>query len=178
MKKAPSWLVRSFCVVLIAIGLLLAGGGMKLIAIGGSPYYFIAGTTVMISGVMLWRSKSGAAFAYALLLAGTLFWALAEAGLDAWRLTPRLVGPAVLGLMFLLPPLRRVVGRTPAITVGIAAIACLGTVGLAVLLPGPNSVPDRDVRLQPITQTDNAGEWPEFGRVPRQHLWHKIEVVI
>jgi quinoprotein glucose dehydrogenase len=85
---------------------LLVGGGM-LIAVGGSPYYLIAGLAVAASSITLIRHHSTAPVIYGLLVLSTLIWSLWEAGLDGWALAPRLLGPALLGLLFLLPPVRR-----------------------------------------------------------------------
>lgn len=96
-----------YAIVLALVGVLLAVGGGYLVALGGSPYYLLTGLAVAASGVLVWRGDRRGAWLYGAMLVATLAWALWEAGLDGWALTPRLVGPAVLGLGFLLPPIWR-----------------------------------------------------------------------
>jgi len=70
--------------LLLAIGLILVGGGGWLLALGGSAYYLLAGLAVGLSGYMLIRGDGRGLWVYAAMLAGTLFWALWECGLDGW----------------------------------------------------------------------------------------------
>ena len=164
MNLALSRTVRGAAVFLLVVGLLLAAGGAKLVWLGGSPYYLLAGVTVILSAVWLWRGSPKAALAYAALLVLTWLWALHEVGLDGWQLMPRLVGPALVGLLFVLPPIGRCVGRVPALAAGGAVVLCLGTMVVAASLPGPDDVADREVAMQTVGDPGNPGEWPEFGK--------------
>ena len=146
------------------IGLAIAFGGVWLVALGGSPYYVIGGLAVLASGLLLWRGDARGGWLYAIFLIGTLVWALAEVGLDGWQLMPRLVGPALFGLIFLLPPIRRALAGRSALASPAAAILCLATVGLAAFLPGPDAVPDRELPSQRVAEAGIAGEWPAYGR--------------
>lgn len=104
-------LARSiFASILGLIGIVLGIGGVLLLAAGGSPYYLLAGLATAASGFFVWRGNANGARIYAAMLIGTVAWALWEAGLDGWALAPRLIGPFVLGLGFLLPGVRGVGG--------------------------------------------------------------------
>ncbi|RYE60907.1 MAG: membrane-bound PQQ-dependent dehydrogenase, glucose/quinate/shikimate family, partial [Hyphomicrobiales bacterium] len=96
MARFAIWL---YVIILSAVGLTLAIGGALLLVEGGSVYYLAAGIAVLASAVLLARRKGRALLVYGALLVGTLGWSLWEAGLDGWALAPRLIGPAVLGLL-------------------------------------------------------------------------------
>ena len=85
-------------------GLVLAGGGAMLIAAGGSWYYLPAGMALLAVAAGLVLRKRFALPLYGALLVSMLGWSLWEAGLDGWALAPRLVGPAVLGLIIMVVP--------------------------------------------------------------------------
>ena len=91
-----------FVLIVLAALMALAGaalgwGGVVLIANGGSWYYLLAGIALAATGWGLFRKKRYAFPLFGALLAGTLVWALWEAGLDGWALVPRLVAPRCAG---------------------------------------------------------------------------------
>ena len=98
---------RVFAIVLILIGLTLAVGGVRLVSLGGSFYYVIAGIAVLASGVLLWRRDRRGSLLYGLLLVATALWSLYEVGTDLWALAPRLLALVVIGAWFLTPWVRR-----------------------------------------------------------------------
>src|SRR5579862_5439895 len=100
----PTLARRIFAILLLVIGLILTVGGIELLSVGGSPYYFLAGFAVAISGALVWRGDRNGAWLYGAMVIGRLAWSLCEAGLDGWALMPRLVGPFVVGFGFMLPP--------------------------------------------------------------------------
>jgi membrane-bound PQQ-dependent dehydrogenase (glucose/quinate/shikimate family) len=139
-------MVWALIVILAVVGLPLVAGGAILITLGGSPYYVAAGLAALASAVALVRRSRAAVVIYASLLMATLLWSLWEVGLDGWALAPRLLGPGIVGLLFLTPPIRRRSGAAGSwwITgpvLAIAAAICL-TAGLAVYpdyLPQPKT---------------------------------------
>src|SRR3546814_3474212 len=90
-------------VILLALALALVGGGAWLIALGGSWYYLVAGLAFAATGLLLLRGRPQARLVYALLLLGTLAWALWEVGPDWWPLGTRGGLPVLLGLWLLTP---------------------------------------------------------------------------
>ena len=52
-KPSGGLLPRILGVVLVLVGLVLAIGGIRLAALGGSWYYLIAGLLTVISGIFL-----------------------------------------------------------------------------------------------------------------------------
>jgi quinoprotein glucose dehydrogenase len=137
-------MVFALLVILAVVGLALLVGGAILISVGGSPYYLAAGVAVLASAAALVRRSGIAVAIYAGLLIATLLWSLWEVGLDGWALAPRLLGPAVVGLLFLTPPIRRRFGSAWWITgpvLAIAVVICLSA-GLAAhsdFLPQPKT---------------------------------------
>src|SRR3954451_10074819 len=101
-------------VVYALLGLALAGGGAWLVALGGSPFYVIAGLGILVTGALLVAGRREALWVYAAVLIGTLAWALAEIGLDWWPLAARGDVISPLGLWLLVPWIPRNLGRDTA----------------------------------------------------------------
>jgi membrane-bound PQQ-dependent dehydrogenase (glucose/quinate/shikimate family) len=145
MGRIGVWL---FAAVLAVVGVTLLIGGAILAAAGGSLYYVITGVLVLGSAFGLFRRLRYAAWLFGAMLAFTIVWSSWEAGFDSWALMPRLVGPAVVGLFFLLPGLKRAAGGASRWWVGAPAAAALLLVAGAVVraetaesgLPGAGKV--------------------------------------
>jgi quinoprotein glucose dehydrogenase len=84
-----------------AVGALLAGGGLWLVVLGGSPYYLVTGIGYLFAGTLLWRRRSVGAWLMAALLGITICWALLEVSFDYWALFPLVVLSAGLALLAL-----------------------------------------------------------------------------
>src|ERR1700712_4620739 len=82
-------LIAVTSVVVALVGLYLAIGGAWLAALGGSLYYVVTGIALLATAILLFRTRREALFVYALVLIGTLIWAVSEVGLDFWALAPR-----------------------------------------------------------------------------------------
>ncbi len=95
------WAARVLGAVIMVIGLVMTVGGVWLVSLGGSPYYFVAGVALMASGVLICMQRSAGAWLYIAIYVGTWTWALWEVGLEGWPLVPRVVAPTVL-LLFVL----------------------------------------------------------------------------
>ena len=143
-------------------GLGLLGGGIELAVLGGSLYYAFAGAALIATAIGLVRKWPWAFRIFGLLLAVTLIWAVWESGMDGWALVPRLVAPAVLGLILLIPAVRRCSAPTSAWWVAAPVIAIALTLGSAGLF-----APDPSKGLPaatPISMPDPSnGEWRDWG---------------
>ncbi|MEO6030291.1 MAG: membrane-bound PQQ-dependent dehydrogenase, glucose/quinate/shikimate family [Burkholderiaceae bacterium] len=95
------------------LGLVLAGGGVWLAALGGTWAYIGLGFGLAATGVLLARRHRAALGVYAALLVATLLWALWEVGLDRWALIPRGALFAVFGLWLLAPWINRSLHAAP-----------------------------------------------------------------
>ena len=98
-----SWLLLMIGGLLIAAALALVGGGGWLIALGGSWYYVAAGLGLLLTGLLLLARRPSALVVYALVVLGTLAWALWEVGFDWWPLAARGGVVFVIGILLLLP---------------------------------------------------------------------------
>lgn len=126
-RSLLAWVLAT---ILALAGLALLAGGAKLLLIGGSPYYLIAGVALIAAGWLTFRQQRSAAVLYALFLLSTWIWALWETGGNGWALVPRVGLFTALGLAFLIPAVVRHIGF-PAQAKG-AGKTLLATIGLAV----------------------------------------------
>ena len=101
------WIRRVFSLLLALVGITLTAGGLALVAYGGSFYYLCAGLVAVSSAILLWQRDRRGIWLYGALLVGTLAWAIWEVGFDPWGLVARLTTPCVLGIPFMLRPIRR-----------------------------------------------------------------------
>ncbi len=156
-----SILVWLYCAVLALIGIGLLIGGARLLSLGGSPYYALAGLLVAASGVQTWRRHPSGPWLYGLMLALTVAWSIWEAGFDGWALAARLIAPFVLGLGFLLPGVRPAVAAPnrrfagwPGLAAAFVIAVVVGSIGLAI---GPHDPKN------PIYQTGQQAAAPQPG---------------
>ncbi|UEM03209.1 glucose/quinate/shikimate family membrane-bound PQQ-dependent dehydrogenase [Skermanella rosea] len=164
----------TMAILLFLMGLALAGGGVWLIALGGSWYYAIAGVALLITGYLLFRRNPAALWVYALLLLGTLAWSLWEVGFDWWPLAARGAVFVVVGLLLLLPWVTRPLdGRSGAASLPLAAALALAVVVAGASMfadphriegtaPGPRAeAPANGPTGKPDVP---PGEWHAYGR--------------
>ncbi|XAH25005.1 membrane-bound PQQ-dependent dehydrogenase, glucose/quinate/shikimate family [Xylophilus sp. GW821-FHT01B05] len=157
-------------IVFVLLGLALAAGGAWLAALGGSWYYLLAGLGALASGVLLLKERARALGSYALVLAATAVWAVAEVGFDWWQLVPRLALWLVLGLFLLLPPLRRQLwGRTPAWALPAAVLLSVGVLAASLFTDRHDrlgQIPDASMAAQGYAGVPGTREqdWTAYGR--------------
>lgn len=161
-----------FGLIIALIGLLLAVGGVKLLWLGGSSYYLLAGLGLLASGILLMGQRALGAWVYIGVFAVTIVWALWEVGLDGWALVPRVVAPFVLLVPVLLTFLstrskEQRPGRIVGYGLGAGAVLAAGLLAIVGLSSGystkgtvgqANSLAVTDPALQ-ATGTD----WPAWG---------------
>ncbi|HET7086249.1 MAG TPA: membrane-bound PQQ-dependent dehydrogenase, glucose/quinate/shikimate family [Rhizomicrobium sp.] len=141
--------------LLLATGLGMALPGLWLLTLGGSLYYLIAGSLIILCAVLLLRGSDFAIPLYWLVVLGTLAWSLWEVGLDGWSLMPRLAYLLTGGLFLAL-----FVGRRPA---GRIALLLLGLAGAATaVLTALNHNASAQIATAPATASD-SGEWSHYG---------------
>src|SRR4030088_3238008 len=71
------------------IGLVVLAWGARVVLIGGSPYFLLAGLAFLVGAILTFRASRWAYWAFAFLVLMTLVWAVSEVGLDWWQLFPR-----------------------------------------------------------------------------------------
>ena len=154
---------RILALLLMLIGLVVTIGGAYLATLGGSLYYLLGGIAVFVAGVLTWRGNERGPLLYAAFLVATLLWALWEAGLDGWALAPRLVAPAVLGMLFAVPWLRKAMRPRQALAPVVGGALLLLAILVVALLPADYGATIERPAV-PVTVAGAAGEWPNWGR--------------
>jgi membrane-bound PQQ-dependent dehydrogenase (glucose/quinate/shikimate family) len=155
----------AFSALVALVGADLALRGSQLISLGGSWYYMLAGIGLLvIAGLTVSRSP-WAPRVYALLLATTLAWAFAEAGLDLLGLLPRLAAFLAAGLWFAMP-WTRTWFRNGADTKPFRWTEIVSALGVALLAASTF----QGYRVEHMTLTPVAGEasadWRAYGNGP------------
>lgn len=148
--------------VMVVAGVALVWGGVQLVAIGGSPYYVMSGAALVATAVGLARRRHWALPLYGLLLAATLLWGLWESGLDGWALVPRLVAPAVLGVILLIPAVRRRSKTASAWWIAAPVLCIVAVLGASAFESEPSG---KGLQAAAVLSTlDSArGEWRVWG---------------
>ncbi len=163
--------------VLALIGLVLLAGGLWLAVSGGTLYYIIAGIGFLVSGALAWRFDPAALWAYALVVAGSMIWAVSEVGLDWWALAPRgdviVVMGVILGLPFvfgaMLLPRWPVLGRRGGVIALWGSIAVSVVVAVVAMFVPSNDLAGtapaaRQSAELPASVAVPDGEWHSYGR--------------
>ncbi len=166
-RPVATWLTVLFAAI---SGLYLVGGGIWLIIVGGSPYYVIAGIVMLVIAGLVYRRNGLALGLYALLLIGTVIWAIAEVGFDFWALAPRTDILVIFGIWLLLPFVYRLFVAPPAQPGAIALAVCLVLTGIALAYASFNDPQEKDGALAqsaPGTSGQSAAhpdDWRAYGR--------------
>ena len=165
--------------IFFLIGAALGVGGVWLAILGGSWYYILAAIAFLITSVLLFRKRSSAMLVYAVLVVGTLGWAIWEIGFDWWQLAPRGGVIMLLGLWLLTPWVRRGLNEEedrapsawgPAIPLAVAVIAALGVAGYSMTQDPQQIVGElsKEVIAPEPDLGGNVpeGDWHQYGRTP------------
>lgn len=158
-------------IVLLATGLFFTVGGGKLISVGGSWYFLLAGLLILASAFFTFRKKVVAVWIYSLFFIATIVWALVDVGFEFWPLHSRLMFPAGLfaALMLTLPALRRYQFQTPTYAAPAYTLAGLTTLGLigglyGMFVPHPTvSAQGKPLDLVPVTDATRQVNWSHYG---------------
>ncbi|MDK1384718.1 glucose/quinate/shikimate family membrane-bound PQQ-dependent dehydrogenase [Sinorhizobium sp. 8-89] len=161
------------------IGLAIGAGGIRLLMLGGSPYYLLAGLGFLLTAFLLFRRQAAALWVYALVVVGSLAWAVWEVGFDWWQLGPRGGIIILLGLWLLTPWIRRPLGFVSpsgahySATAWPLAVASLVSIGVAIfaMTQDPHDIrgelPSDAVAANANLGGDvPPGEWHQYGRTP------------
>ncbi len=182
--KGLSILSVLFGLVLLATGLFFVIGGGKLASLGGSWYFVIAGIVTVLAAIQFFRRKSSAVVLFILVFAGTLIWALLDAGLDFWPLISRLMVPAGFMLLsFLLwPALRKREGKAPLakISYALSAVLAVGMVAafVGMFQPHPTvAFSGEQLPLVPVDKAKQQKDWDNYGNTPEGSRFVAIDQI-
>jgi quinoprotein glucose dehydrogenase len=158
-------------IAIALLGLVLAGGGTYLAALGGSWYYVVAGAMFLTAGYLVIKGRIAGLYTYIGAFTFTAVWTFWEIGLSGWQLIPRLVGPFVFLVLAILvaPTLDQETGRR-ARKLGLVGVGIF-VVALAILIPIFNRQPAAfalpiaraDAVFEDPAYAPNKGEWNAYG---------------
>ncbi|MCE7516997.1 glucose/quinate/shikimate family membrane-bound PQQ-dependent dehydrogenase [Vreelandella titanicae] len=155
--------------LLFIIGLVLAFGGSKLVSVGGSAYYLIAGLSIIACGILFALRKGAALWLYALILFATLVWALWEVGLDWWQLVPRVAILCLIGILLLLPWWRKPLHSKGGSLALVGSITAAVIVAIASQFNDPGTI-EGSLAANNQSTTDSVNpaqvagdDWPAYG---------------
>jgi quinate dehydrogenase (quinone) len=166
---AKTWLFVLGAVLALA-GLFFAVAGGKLVMLGGSWYFLLAGIAIVIAGALVILRKPAGALLFGLVNIATVVWAIWDAGLDFWPLISRLlafgVGATVIALSF--PLLRKAAGRTPAYLPSFLVAAILAVASVAgfagMMVPHPTvAFSGTPAPLTPVDPAKEQKNWEAYG---------------
>jgi quinate dehydrogenase (quinone) len=176
LNARPSKWLSLWCVllglILLATGLFFVIGGGKLVSLGGSWYFVIAGVFTVLSAIQFFRRKSSAVTIFALVFIGSAIWAVQDAGMDFWPLVSRLMTLAGLLLvaMITLPALRKREGKSSAAkpAYAISAVLVVGLVATLVQMfqPHPTVANGQELPLVPVAKDQQQKDWDNYGNTP------------
>jgi quinoprotein glucose dehydrogenase len=176
--------VKVLAVLMALAGIALAVGGAWLLGLGGSGYYAIAGTALIVSAILIFDGRVAGFWLYLVLFAFTVAWALWERGLNGWAQVPRLAAPAFLLVLLLttLPALRRLDPAPARAEARLAFAAALSVVALGItalllpmLRPGP-AVAQVAQGSPSVTAPAPAEDVPTTGSIAARPAQELLEV--
>ncbi|MDB6085568.1 MAG: rane-bound PQQ-dependent dehydrogenase, glucose/quinate/shikimate family [Gammaproteobacteria bacterium] len=89
MRGVRQGVVRVMAFMIFASGLVMTMGGFELALLRGSDYYAVAGISLMVASVLLWRGHRWGLPFYGMILLASGAWALNEVGFGPWGLLAR-----------------------------------------------------------------------------------------
>jgi quinoprotein glucose dehydrogenase len=171
MTKQSAWRDAISILTLLFTGvsaLYLLIGGAWLLALGGSPYYVVAGLVLLAVTWLLYRRHAAALVLYALALVGTAIWSVWEAGFDFWALAPRSGVLVVFGVWLLVLMTGRLEGSR---ALGAASLVVALVVWAGILVYATSHDPQQingTLRASAPAAVTAAGiddaDWPAYGR--------------
>jgi len=146
---------------LIGLGILAAG--VWLATLGGSFYYVVCGAVLLVTAGLLYRRSALALPLYAVLLLGTMGWAVHEVGMDFWALAPRGDVLVPLGILLLFPVITRDLSANAAAKLSLGgAIGVAAVVVVAALTQDPQDIAGNLPQVAAnIPTAPNAGDMPD-----------------
>ncbi|MGH8009539.1 MAG: membrane-bound PQQ-dependent dehydrogenase, glucose/quinate/shikimate family, partial [Candidatus Binatia bacterium] len=160
-------------IVLFLIGLALGAGGIWLAALGGSWYYILAAIGFLLTAVLLSRRSASALWVYALVILGSLGWAVYEVGFDWWQLGARGGIIVLLGFWMLTPWIRKPLNNgagDSGLPLAAASVIAVVVAGYAITQDSYNiagDLPTEKVAATPdLGGNVPDGEWHQYGRTP------------
>ncbi|PRD43244.1 membrane-bound PQQ-dependent dehydrogenase, glucose/quinate/shikimate family [Phyllobacterium phragmitis] len=172
-------LISITALLFAAIAIALGVGGAWLAALGGSWYYIIAALGFLLTAIFLFKRRPAALWIYALVILGSLGWAVYEIGFDWWQLGTRGGVIVLLGLWLLAPWISRRTGG--ALPLAVAVLASLAVAGYSMLQDPHDiagSLPTEQVTANPdLGGNMPPGDWRQYGRTPYGQRYSPLDQI-
>ena len=159
--------IRITAIIIGALGIAMGLSGAELMSLGGSPYYAVAGTLMLVCAVDLFNSKPRGFFVFAAVLLLTLAWAVYEAGSAFWLVGSRIWIIGLLALWLCTPGIRRALWpentptlfslRTVQVSAGASALVLI-TMSINLLSSDIQSLDDTV-----YSEPQNTSDWTAYG---------------
>ncbi len=173
------WAPLSAGIVLLIIGLYFLIGGIYLVTLGGSWYYLLIGIGLILTGIALMLTRGVALWLYALVLLGTLIWAVVGGGFERFALAPRLWIPTAVGIYLLMPwMVRRLDNRAGAFALGLVVVASIVVCTVPWFIPRGihDTMVTRNLAAAP-TPLVSDGDWIFYGRTARGDRYSPLDQI-
>jgi quinoprotein glucose dehydrogenase len=185
LTTCGGWVTLIMALTILLLALPLTALGLRLITLGGSWYYAIAGAVFTAAAMQILRERRIGYWLYVYAFVGTILWSFWEVGADPWGLLPRLLTFTVIQLVFWmiwrwvdnrLMPVRSRLNWWNGIAGAMAAIVAAVVFSLlfvrgpihsaeiadVISVGRPNSGPPNTERASGMAD----GDWPNYGRGP------------
>ncbi|MEP6784520.1 MAG: membrane-bound PQQ-dependent dehydrogenase, glucose/quinate/shikimate family [Sphingomonadales bacterium] len=163
-KQVAGWIATAFAgLLLVAIGGMLLWWGTRLVMLGGSPYYALAGIAILVSGALFLLRRRSGYWLYLVTVVATFIWAIIEVGLDRWGLMARLLAPIILLLLLtaIATLLRPRIGSRSLVALAAVQIVLLGAGWFVVRDTAPTFSGSQDAvaTADPVGWANYGGDW-------------------
>ncbi|MDF7674020.1 membrane-bound PQQ-dependent dehydrogenase, glucose/quinate/shikimate family [Acetobacteraceae bacterium ESL0709] len=179
IKKGGSWL-SLIALAVSVIGVLFVIGGLWDAVIGGPLYYLIAGLGYLLTGILLFRRNAAGLPLFAIIMLGTLVWAICLVGFDFWSLLPWLDVALIVGIVLALPWVTRPLSANLMAVGPLASMIALTVVLLcATWFTDPSDIKGQLPAQVANTQPHNPGqvpdgEWHAYARTYEGDRWSPL----
>jgi quinoprotein glucose dehydrogenase len=157
-------------VVLGLVGIALALPGAKLLSLGGSSFYLLAGAALLIAGYLLWRGSRIGVWLVLLTLVVNLIWAVGEAGFNGWPLLTR----TWLFMMLALAVLIRWRRRLPPLLLLLTVVVLVLFSAAAMMPVGRQAGTRPSPPPAAATVVGGVADWPWVGGTERAQRFSEL----
>lgn len=178
--RAGNWFTSLYAITLVLVGVALFAGGAMLVSLGGSWYYVVAGTLLVVAGVLIYRRNFAGIGLFALGFIGTAIWAYSEVGLQFWPMVPRLSPWIALGIVAaLIAPSLRPRMRVASWLVLLVLLG-IGAAGFMAMFDEHGGVEaTRPLAKVPVpdAQAQRSENWQYYGRTLDGHRFAPFDQI-
>lgn len=174
---------RLVALIIALLGLLLVIGGVWAVSENGPFYYLITGVGFLLTALLLFKKNPAGLALYAIIVLGTLIWALYTVGLDVWGLLPRLDIVLITGVILLLPFVVRPLAASRAATLPLFGTIALGVLALIIsAFMDPHdqagSLPTEIANMHPANPENVPDEeWHAYARTQAGQRWSPLKQI-